>query len=135
LKPEVAFTVASNVIMTNGIAEKIRKAYKQVEGFKKYSEARKVVIEECGGVDMGNGSFKVENAEGLTEKLVELSVEHKDVVESQESYDKNFNEAMEGIEEADLKPITLDDLAGCDIDGAGMKVLIEAGLISDGSNS
>jgi hypothetical protein len=135
LNPEAAFLIASNVIMTNEVSDKIKKAYKPVDGFKEYSEKRVELIKSFGGVDIGNGSFEVKNSEGLMVALDKLEGDHTVIVGNQHEYDEKFNKAIEAAEEVDLKPITLDDLAGCDISGADMRVLITAGLISNGSDS
>jgi hypothetical protein len=134
LDPEVAYKVASNAILASELAEKIRKTYKPVEGYKEVEEWRSDIVKEGGGKRQQNGSFTIpaDKAKAIGEKIEALNEKNKGVIEGQAAYQEKFNELMDKETDVDFKTIDRKELTA-KIEPGKLVLMIKTGILKDGN--
>jgi len=133
MNPELAFTIASNVVVIADHAEKIRKSWKPVDGFEAYETERKELLDKIGkSDDSGRYSFSPDQAVEFKKLEDELNETHADVVKDQAGYAKKFNLMLEKDIEIDLEKINLKEMT-VNIEPAKLVIMIKAGIIDNGS--
>ena len=134
LDPEVAYKIASNVILSNGIVEKIRKSYKSVDGFDKAEQLRSDLIINGGGQRQADGSFSIpaDRADAISKAVEAFNEEHKEVIEAQDAYKKKFDELLDKDTDVDFKTIDRKELTAA-IEPEKLVLMIKTGILKDGS--
>ena len=134
MNPDMAFTIASNVVSISEAAEKIRKSWKPVEGHDAYEKERTKLLDSIGKADAaGKYSFSPDQAVEFNKLQDALNEKHAGVVKAQADYVEKFNEMLEKNIEVDLEKIKLKEL-GVDIEPAKLVIMIKAGIIDNGSS-
>ena len=129
MNPELAFKIASNVIVVSEGAEKIRKAYKPVDGFKAYeSERNKLIVRLGTPTGDGKHSFLPKQAAEFNKLQVDLDEKHADVLKEQAEYTDEFNKMLDKKIELNIERINLKELTA-DIDPAKLVIMIKSGVI------
>jgi hypothetical protein len=134
LEPSAAFKVASNAILANELAEKIRKTYKPVDGHEEYVKKRNEILSEFGSVE-GGVTVPAARADEITKKLKSLADEHTDVIDEQEAYTEKFNKLLDVEAEIGFEKIKLEELQVDGIEPSKLVPLIQNGIISHGDKS
>ena len=134
LDPEVAYKIASNGILANEVAEKIRKTYKPVDGYKEVEDLRKGIFEKAGAKLGANGTYSVthESATQLNADLEALNEERKVVIDEQKAYQAKFDEMLEEIMEIAFETIYRKDLT-VSIEPMKLVLMIKTGILTNGS--
>lgn len=134
LEPNAAFKIATNGILANDLAEKIRKTYKPVDGHSEYIEKRQAIL---AGFESNGASITVpaDKAEGVSTDLKALENEYEYVINEQTDYDKKFNELLDVEADIDFEKITMDEIQTDSIEPAKLIPLIQNGIISNGNSS
>ena len=134
LDPEVAYKIASNGILANEVAEKIRKTYKPVDGYKEVEDLRKGILEKAGAKPEANGTYSVtpESATQVNADLEALNREHKVVIDEQKAYQEKFDEMLNETVEIAFETIDRKDLT-VSIEPKKLVLMIRSGILKDGS--
>ena len=134
MNPDMAYVVASNVVVISESAEKIRKSWKPVDGFEAYEIERKALLDTIGRSDAGGRySFSPDQAVAFKKLEEDLKEKYADIVEAQEKYSEKFNEMLEKTADVDIEKIKLKELT-VNIEPAKLVIMIKAGIIDDGSS-
>ena len=133
MNPNVAYNVASNGILAHEEAETIRKSYQPVDGFEEFEKLRSEIISKAGGEREANGSLTLpaDKAAAISGVLEKLNEEHKDVVDAQAVYQKEFNAMMENEVDVEFKTINRKELTA-EIEPGKLVLLIKTGILTDG---
>jgi len=134
LEPSAAFKVASNVILANELAEKIRKTYKPIDGHEEYVKERAEILSEFSSVD-GGVTVPADRAAEVSSKLKALTDKHQDVIDEQEAYTEKFNKLLDVESEIGFEKIKLEELQVDGIEPLKLVPLIQNGIISHGDKS
>lgn len=136
LKPDVAYKVASNAILANEFASRLRKAYKPVEGYEEIEKLRQKIFNDAGAIPSGNGTLTIspEKAVGVREKIDAFNEEHKDLIGAQDEYQKEFNELLEAEESIAFETIDRKDLT-VEIEPSKIVLMIKTGVMTSGDKS
>ena len=134
LDPEVAFKVASNVILASETTEAVRKSYKPVDGYEDIEKLRNELIEKSGGERTPNGQFTLpaEKAAEIGKAVEAFNAEHKDIVEKQKAYQEKFDAMLDKNVDIDFKIINRKELTA-EIKPGQLVLLIKVGMLTDGS--
>jgi hypothetical protein len=126
--------VASNVILANELAEKIRKTYQPVLGYSEIEKWRNDIVKEGGGQQQQNGSFSIpaNKAKAIGEELESLNEKNKDVIERQKDYQEKFDELLAQETDVDFKTIDRKELTAA-IEPAKLVLMIKTGILKDGN--
>jgi hypothetical protein len=134
MHPDLAYAIASNVVVISEGAEKIRKSYKPVDGHDVYEKERTKLLNKIGKADAnGRYSFSPDQAVEFKKLEEELNKTHADVIKDQAEYTKKFNLMLEKDIKLDLEKINLKEMT-VDIEPAKLVILIKAGIIDNGSS-
>jgi len=133
LDPEVAYKVASNVILASEITEAVRKSYKAVDGYEEIEKLRIDLIEKSGGKRESSGQFTLpaEKAAEIGEKIEAFNAEHKDTIEKQKAYQTKFDAMLDKAVEIDFKIINRKELTA-EIKPSQLVLMIKTGMLTDG---
>jgi hypothetical protein len=135
MNPELAYTVASNIVSISECAEKIRKSYKPVDGFDIYEKERQELLNTIGKADAsGRYSFSPDQAVEFKKLEEGLKEKHAGVIEDHEKYTEKFNEMLEKTADIDIEKLKLKELTN-DIEPAKLVIMIKAGIIDNGSST
>jgi len=133
MNPDMAYIIASNVVVIAEGAEKIRKAYKPVEGYDVYEKERMKLLNSVGKADTsGRYAFSPEQAVEFNKLQEKLNEKHANIVAAQAKYTETFNKMLEKNIELDLEKINLKEMT-VDIEPAKLVIMIKAGIIDNGS--
>ena len=134
MSPDMAYTIASNIVVISEGAEKIRKSYKAVDGHDIYEKERTDLLNKIGKADAnGRYSFSPDQAVEFNELQEVLNLKHADVIAEQNKYTESFNKMLEKDIELDLEKINLKELT-VDIEPAKLVIMIKTGIIDNGSS-
>jgi predicted nuclease with TOPRIM domain len=133
LEPEVAYKMASNAILANELAEKVRKSYQPVEGYEDLEKLRNDIIKNAGGEQQQNGAYTIpaEKAKEIEVEVEKFNEENKEVLEKQTAYRKKFDELMDKDTDVAFKTITRKELTGA-IEPGKLVLMIRTGILTDG---
>jgi single-stranded DNA-specific DHH superfamily exonuclease len=133
LDPDVAYKVASNLILAGEFTEKIRKSYKAIEGYDKVQEARAKLLNDNGGIARADGSYEIPNEllSKMNELLEAFATEHKELLDKQAEYQAKFDELLEKESDVDFKTIDRKELTG-EIEPGKLVLMIKTGILTDG---
>jgi hypothetical protein len=133
LEPEVAYKMASNSILANELAEKVRKSYQPVEGYNDIEKLRNDLIADSGGVRQPNGTYTVpsDKAEEIEAVVEKFNKEHQAIIDAQTAYRKKFDVLMEKDTDVAFKTITRKELTGV-IEPGKLVLMIRTGILTDG---
>jgi len=134
LDPEVAYKIASNGILANEEAEKIRKSYKPVDGFNEVESLRSEIITKSGGKRQDNGSFSIpsDKADAISNEVEAFNEEHKVVIDEQRAYQEKFDEMLNEDVEIAFETIDRKDLT-VSIEPKKLVLMIRTGILRNGS--
>jgi hypothetical protein len=134
MNPDMAYTIASNVVVIAEGAEKIRKSYKAVTGHDEYEKERTALLNSIGKADP-NGRYQFSPDQAVEFKKLEEALNEKnvDVISAQAEYTKKFDKMLENDIELDLDKINLKEMT-VDIEPAKLVIMIKAGIIDNGSS-
>lgn len=134
LDPDVAYKVASNVILASELVEKIRKTFNPVDGFEDVEKLRNDLIEKSGGIRQKNGSFTIpaDKAKEIGEVIEAFNEENKEILDNQADYRKKFDELLDKDTDVDFKTIDRKELTG-EIEPGKLVLMIKTGILTDGN--
>jgi len=134
LDPEVAYKIAYNAIVSNGIVERIRKSYKSVDGFDEVEQLRSDIIINGGGQRQANGSFSIpaDNADAISKAVEAFNDQHRDVIDAQDAYNKEFDELLGHCTHVAFEIIDRKELTAA-IEPEKLVLMIKTGILTDGS--
>jgi hypothetical protein len=134
MSPDMAYTIASNVVAISECAEKIRKSYKPVDGHEVYEKERTKLLNSIGKADAGGRySFSPEQAVEFNKLQEGLNEDYADVIAAQAKYTEKFNDMLEKNADVDIEKINLKEMTA-DIEPAKLVIMIKAGIIDNGSS-
>ena len=135
MNPDMAYKIASNVVIVAECAEKIRKSYKPVDGFSVYEAERKELLDKIGKAD-ASGRYSFSPAQAVEFKKLEEDLKEKNaaVIEAHEEYTEKFNQMLEKTADVDVEKINLKEMT-VDIEPAKLVIMIKAGIIDNGSET
>ena len=133
LDPEVAYKIASNGIIANELADKIRKTYTPIDGYGEIEEQRREIIIKAGGKKEPNGTFAVnpDQANRITSEVKAFEEKHKVIIDAQKRYQEKFNEFLDKKVDVDFKTIERKELTAA-IEPAKLVLMIKVGILTDG---
>jgi predicted nuclease with TOPRIM domain len=133
LEPEVAYKMASNAILANELAEKVRKSYQPVEGYEDIEKLRNDLIADSGGARQPNGAYTIpaDKAKEIEVEVEKFNEEHKHVIDEQTAYRKKFDALMDKDTDVAFKTITRKELTGA-IEPGKLVLMIKTGILTDG---
>jgi hypothetical protein len=134
LDPEVAFKVASNLILAMDFVAKIRKSYQAVDGYKEVEKLRNELFVELGATAKPDGSFTIpaDKAKAAGERMDAFNTLNKDVIDEQNAYQVKFDEMLSKIVELDFKIINRKELTA-EIEPGKLVTMIKVGMLTDGN--
>ena len=133
LDPEVAYKVASNVILASEEVEKIRKSYRTVEGYDEVEKLRTETIQKLGGERQPNGSFTLpaEKAEEIRAAIDNINEANKETIEKQNDYQEKFNVLLDETINVDFEVINREELTA-KIEPGKLVLMIKTGILRNG---
>jgi hypothetical protein len=133
MSPDMAYTIASNIVAISECAEKVRKSYKSVKGYDVYEKERTKLLNQVGKADAsGRYSFSPDQAVEFKKSEEGLNEKYADVIAEQKKYTEKFNEMLEKNADVDIEKINLKEMTA-EIEPAKLVIMIKAGIIDNGS--